>query len=177
MGKMKKTYILGMVKSPLKVTKGDFNGVADAFTRSINPGPSRSLELDFLRLVYSSKQLRSEGYSVNTYFMVTTELVKKSVKTWMDKYGVDETMVNIVIAPLNNEEVRQLVEEKKRNQKGINTGSKDKKENAKADNGKNILESKLKEYIEKKFCEAQLIQNEKEMPFQINWDYCKLIEV
>ncbi len=52
-----KTYILGMAKSPLQLTKGTFNSIeGGAFSRTIKPGSSRSLELDFFGLFMPQKK-------------------------------------------------------------------------------------------------------------------------
>ena len=58
MGDLKKTYILGMAKSPLQVEKGAYGGKADDFVKYLKRGSQRSLELDYLRLVYAAKDLQ-----------------------------------------------------------------------------------------------------------------------
>jgi hypothetical protein len=168
-----KTYILGMAKSPLQLTKGTFNSIeGDAFSRTIKPGSSRSLELDFLRLVYAAKELGAKGHKVITYLMVATPEVVEKVQKWKEKYEVGEGIVHVVNASLNQAEIRQLIEEKAKNKNANTSNARNKEVNARADVGKGILEDKLRDCIELKHGKREVIQERKEMPFQINWDYC-----
>jgi hypothetical protein len=166
-----KTYILGMAKSPLQVKKGQYNGIADEFAKPLKPGSARSLELDFLRLVYAKKELSSKGQEVHAYLMVTTEEVVNAVKNWMVKYDA-EGIVNIQAAfsEDDTEHIEKLIAEKKQNQLG--NVFKEKNNKAKADIGKDLVEERLKSLIENKHGKGDVIKDVKEMPFRINWDYC-----
>ena len=172
----KKTYILGMAKSPLQVAKGSYNEIADKYTKAIKPGPSRSLELDFFRLVYAAKELRAKGYEVHAYMMVTTDILVKKVEQWREKYEVEEYLVNIVSAALTEDEIKYLVEEKENNRTANTPHSMNKETNAKADYGKTLIESKLKAHIEVNHSKEEYIEDLKNMPFQIGWDYCRVVE-
>ncbi len=166
-----KTYILGMAKSPLQVTKGQYNGIADTFAKPLSPGPSRSLELDFLRLVYATKELRAAKNEVHSYLMVTTPEVVKYAENWLKKYKA-ERVVNIISADLSQNEIEELVKEKMKNQKANISNAKDKELNARADIGKNIIEDKLKKYIESNHKNEIIAPLVEELPFWIKWDYC-----
>ena len=100
-----KNFILGMAKSPLQVKRGAYNGIADENAKPIKAGSSRSLELDFLRLVYATKELRLKGYNVNSYLMVTTLEVIKLVERWSKKYDVEKDVVTILHADLMEDEL------------------------------------------------------------------------
>lgn len=175
MNEIKKTYILGMAKSPLQLEIGSFGGIANDFSKPISPGPLRNLELDFLRLVYVAKDLISKGNIVFAYLMVTTEIVKDKVENWRKKYEVEENLVHIVSADLNKDEIKTLVKEKKKNRISNTTKFINENEGAMADNGRDIIEEKLKNYIEKKHGKEGNIEFVYEKPFQINWDYCRVI--
>lgn len=173
---MARTYILGMAKSPLQVSKGSYEGLADDFARKINPGSSRSLELDFLRLVYSAKELIKKGHEVEAFLMVTTPEIVETVIQWRVKYEVEDSIVNIMHAELNQKEIQILVNEKTRNKSSNTPTAKNKKTNSRADSGRKILEQKLAYQIEKKHGKGELIKTRKKMPYQINWDYCRVLK-
>lgn len=172
----KKTYILGMAKSPLQVEKGLFGGVADKYTKSIKPGSSRSLELDFLRLVYATKELMRGGHEVHAYLMVTTDVIVEKIEKWRKKYEVEKGLVNIESASLNKDDIKNIVEEKNNNKTANTPTSENRIEGAKADNGRDIIEKKLKIHIEKNHGEPENNEEVKEMPFQIKWDYFREVK-
>lgn len=171
----KGTYILGMAKSPLKVIRGDFNGIADDFAKPINPGSAKSMELDFLRLVYAKKQLMLEGFKVHVFMVVTTPQVVEYVQVWTEKYGV-ERMVQVRAANLTRDEVQILVNEKTRNGAANRAEAENREINARADNGRRILEEELERIIQDEL--GVMIDDEfittNQMPFAIRWDYCVL---
>ena len=171
-----KTYILGMAKSTLQVSKGQYNGIADAYSKSPNPGPLRNLELDFLRLVYATKELLVKGHKVISYLMVATPEIEVKVIKWKEKYEVENDIVNIICASLNKNEIMQLIEEKTKNKNANTPDSINKEVNARADKSKGILEEKLKIFIEQKHENGKVIQERMKMPFQIYWDYCAVKE-
>lgn len=171
----KKRYILGMAKSALQVEKGSYYGIADDFVKSISPGSLRNLELDFLRLVYAAKELNSKGNIVFAYLMVTTEIVKEKIENWKKKYEVEENLVHIVSADLNENEIKTLVEEKKKNRISNTTKFINENDGAIADKGRDIIEEKLKSHIEKKHGKKGSIELVYEKPFKINWDYCGIL--
>jgi len=166
------TYILGMAKSPLQVKKGQYNGIADDYAKALNPGSARSLELDFLRLVYAKKELSSKGHEVFAYLMVTTEEVANTVHKWRKKYELEEDYVKILDASLNEDDIRELLAEKIKNKTANHSKNNDeeKKDEAKADVGKEMIEKKLVSHIEKFHCNRETAI--KSMPFGVNWDYC-----
>ena len=174
MGEGKKKYILGMAKSHLEVEKGDHNGIADAFAKSINPGSSRSLELDFLRLGYAATKLQSEDNEVFAYLMVTTSRMVEKVIKWRDKYCLSEDAVHIVDASLDEEEIRLLVEEKSKNSEANTPKAVDKTKNAQANYSKELIESKLQAFIEKQHADENNHVVINEQPFKVDWDYCKV---
>jgi hypothetical protein len=169
-----KTYILGMAKSPLKVDKGSYNGIADGFAKSIQSGPARSLELDFLRLVYAASTLRSKGHTVHAYLMVTTPQIVEMVDNWEKKYQA-EGLVTVRHPELTKKEIDNLVSEKTKNRTANTPFSVNKETNARADQGRNLIEEKLVAYIEAKHGVGESIKKEKEMPFQVRWDYCRVM--
>jgi hypothetical protein len=169
-----KTYILGMAKSPLKVDKGSYNGIADGFAKSIQSGPARSLELDFLRLVYAASTLRSKGHTVHAYLMVTTPQIVATVKNWESKYEA-EGLVNILDADLKQDEIEILVSEKTKNRAANTPYSVNKKTKARADQGRDLIEKKLIDYIEAEHGVGETVDKGNEMPFQIRWDYCRVL--
>jgi hypothetical protein len=171
----KKSYILGMAKSALQVEKGSYDGIADDFIKKISPGPLRNLELDFLRLVYAAKELKSKVNIVFAYLMVTTYKVKEKVENWRRKYEVEDNLVHIICADLNIDEIKVLVEEKIKNRISNTTKSIDENDGAKANKGRNILEGRLKSHIEKTHRKVELINSINEKPFKIDWDYCRVI--
>ena len=177
-----KTYILGMAKSPLQLKKGQFNGIADEFAKPLKPGSARSLELDFLRLVYAKKELSSKGHVVHAYLMVTTEEVVNAVDKWRKKYELEENYINILHASLNEDEIRELLAEKIKNKtaNGLKEKKKAKKEEAKkeeakADFGRDTIEGKLISHIKGIHGNIEVVTAIKSMPFGVNWDYFGMV--
>ncbi|MCB0567499.1 MAG: hypothetical protein H6573_08780 [Lewinellaceae bacterium] len=143
--------IIGMAKSNLK----------------LNDGQSRKLELDFLRLAYAVQRVEEVEKG---YLIVATDKSKKRAEGWKEKYQLDGE-VEVLVAKLNENELKLLKSEKQVNIEGMLEGTtgKGKSKRSIAKLGKSLLEDALKQYIEEK--EATTVW-EGESPLGIQWDYC-----
>jgi len=146
-----KKHVLGMAKSSL-----DLKGAK---------GPR--LELDFLRLVYTVKHLRTEEVDAKGYLIVMTEKIRDRARSWIGKYEAENTIV-IDIAPLSADERKALEAEKKGNADAINPGSPG---DAVAVLGKQFGEDALRKLVTDQESRVQEIKDENKFPFGIRWDF------
>ena len=149
-------HVLGMAKSSL-----DLKGAK---------GPK--LELDFLRLVYAVKQLRTEEVDAKGYLVVMTEDIRERANSWIGKYEAENTIV-IDVAPLSLDEQKALEAEKKGNVAGMVAGSLGRTagNQSNAVLGKQLGEDALRKLIMDQESRVQEIKDEKEFPFRIRWDF------
>jgi len=99
-------HVLGMAKSNL-----DLKGAKGS-----------KLELDFLRLVYTVKELRARGDRAKGYLIVMEKGIATRVDSWIEKYQAGDTVV-IEVAELSSDEREALKAEKKSNVAGMIAGS------------------------------------------------------
>lgn len=152
----KKGHVIGMTKSST-----DLIGAK-------NP----KLELDFLRLVYVVKELRSEGLSAKGCLVVMSSAIAGRVEGWGDKYKAGDA-VEVVVASLSTEEMERLYAEKKRNVEGMIDGTQGGEVAGRSDanDGKKIGEEALRKQIQ--FNEPDIVEmtDKATFPFSIDWDY------
>lgn len=154
-------YILGMAKSHL-----DLRGAK-----------APKLELDYLRLVYTVKEIRGKGDNAQGYLVVMTEEILNRVKQWEYKYQGKE-YVELFSATLPNHVRRTLENEKARNLAGMVTGAMGEKAGGRSnsDKGRNIGETALNEIILRLEPNVQQIKDENRFPLGIRWDFYGLVQ-
>lgn len=156
---MRKRIIIGMTKSFL-----DLKG-----------SKSRSLELDFLRLVYVASSYPEKIFKAILVVM-ENEIVEKINKNWVSKYEADKfsncleiISYESILDPTEYIELKKNIEEQvKKNRKGNNENSND--EDAIAGVSKD-LENKLNIYILEKYKKLNL-KSSNENIMEIRWDAC-----
>jgi hypothetical protein len=149
-------HVLGMVKRNL-----DMNGAK---------GPK--LELDFLRLVYTVKELRLSGEDAKGYLLVMTPLIARRVAAWQSKYRAGDS-VAVEIAQLSQEQLDTIRAEVRANIEGMVAGTvgEDVVGRSDATAGGQIGEEQLRQLIKTREQGVQRSFNEREFPFGIRWDY------
>ncbi len=149
-------HILGMAKSHL-----DLRGAK---------GPK--LELDFLRLVYAVKELRSKQEKAVGYLLVMNQNIANRAESWKEKYEAGDTLI-ISIAKLTPDEKERLQAEKKSNVAGMIAGSLGKDVGSQSDavTGMQLGERELIREIWTREGEVVKITDEGAFPFGIRWDF------
>lgn len=148
------THILGMAKSSL-----DLKGAK-----------ASKLELDFLKLAYTAKNLIEDGDEVYAYLLILTDKFQSRIKEWIKKYNTGDVVKLIICTPSNNT-LELLHDEKLRNSLGVTSKSSLKELNklSCADIGKQTGEQALHDFIQDKHKEIKPYSN---YNFQgISWDY------
>jgi hypothetical protein len=155
---MNKKIIIGMTKSFL-----DLKG-----------SRPRSLELDFLRIIYAFSIY--PRYIKSAYLLVMNQEIKNTIiNNWIEKYECQNERFKIlsldeIIEKAEYEKILTIIQiQVKKNQTGNNPESED--DNAIANNS-HLLEKYLKEYIEDKEKSSYVSNDEleKKALFSIKWD-------
>jgi len=149
-------HVLGMAKSHL-----DLKGAK---------GPK--LELDFLRLVYTVKELRARGDQAKGYLTVMEKGIATRVDSWIEKYQAGDTVV-VEVAGLSADEREALKAEKKRNVAGMIAGSLGSTvgNQSNAELGKRAGEDALRRLVISREPGVQEIKDEGVFPLGIRWDF------
>jgi hypothetical protein len=128
---------------------------------------ARNFELDFLRLGLAAER-NPDCLAVYLCAPLEQKVGDETVKSWNAKYGFVKPVV-FVRAELTLGEESILREEKKNNQIGNRSRGGDK---AKADQGRDIVEAKLKEFIERVHSIPKDLVRLRSSTFpEIRWDY------
>lgn len=154
-------HILGMAKRFL-----DLNGAK---------GPK--LELDYLRLTYVVKELRTPGVEAQGYLLVMTPEICRVTSLWKNKYRAAGTVHVLVASPSDSE--RLLIErEVASNTAGMLAGSSGSESGVRSSAmvGAAIAERYLAEMIGIREPTVSRITRQREFPFGIRWDYYGVAE-
>ncbi len=154
--KIETLYVLGMAKSSLNL-KG---------------AKSEKLELDFLRILHAIKTRKSNEQVIG-YLAVWDKTKQTRIESWKKKYLAAQE--NIEVIPLDEITKKKfeatIKEEKEKNKEGINRNSNRLSE---AKQGKEILETFLRQQIESKL--ERIEETEDDKLFGVNWDYYAKLE-
>lgn len=149
-------HVLGMAKRCL-----DLRGAK---------GPK--LELDYLRLLYVVKELRSRGEEAHGYLLVLTPEIRSVTLRWRAKYKGDGA-VTVLVAKLSEAERSLIEREIEVNTAGMLYGSfgLDGGNQSSAVEGAAVGEAHLEALIKVHEPEVSHITRQAELPFDIRWDY------
>lgn len=137
---------------------------------NLKSGQSKSLELDYLRILYAMQKLGKD--KVKGYFMVGGDNIRKRMITWDIKYKA-EGCIAVLVPKLTSREKELIRKEKAKNAKGIS--GKNAKEAA-ANKSEKLFEDKLVAAISQIYPKAKRISDTKYFPFGIRWDYCAKVD-
>jgi hypothetical protein len=130
------------------------------------------LELDYLRLLYVVKELRSQGEEAQGYLLVLTPEIRSVTLLWQAKYEADEAVT--VLVPQLSDAERSLIEQEIQaniagmleGHLGLGDGSQ-----SNAAEGAAIGEAHLEALIKAHEPEVARVTRRAEFPFRIRWDY------
>jgi hypothetical protein len=128
---------------------------------------ARSLELDFLRLVYAVEHFRAAGDSAKGYLVVMEEKIRPRVAGWIRKYE-SEDCVELLVVPLSVAEANLLIMEKERNRQGNARASEPALSVATA--GKLLGEEALRRHVLSSEPNVTEV-TDGPLPFGIRWDF------
>jgi len=130
------------------------------------------LELDFLRLVYTVKELCRSGNEAKGYLLVMTPEIARRVTAWKTKYQSGDS-VQVGTASLSQEQLRTIQAEVRANMEGMVAGTvgEDVAGRSDASGGGQLGEDLLRQFIEAGEQGIHRSLNELEFPFHIRWDY------
>jgi hypothetical protein len=154
---MNATYVFGMAKSSLDLV-----------------GAKRQkLELDYLRLVYTSQHYRAHGCQAFAYLAVTSAAIEQQVAKWAKKYRVPAGVVQVVVPVLSEVEHLSLRAEKDRNRLG-NLAKAEASvllKDADGSVGRDLLEAALEAYILAQHAALRGSAAGGAYPMGVRWDY------
>jgi hypothetical protein len=158
---MNMKHVLGMAKSFL-----DFNG-----------SKSQKLELDYLRLVYAVKDLKSGGDDAQGYLVVLDPRISERVKRWENKYR-GKGLVKIIDIPLPDLVKNHLKQEKINNLAGmvagVTGGVAGKRSSASF--GQDAGETNLKKMIFRLEPGVKEVKDENKFPCYVRWDFYGVVD-
>lgn len=143
-------------------------------------GKSRSLELDFLRLLYAVEHHNRLDDSAHGYLVVLDDAVAQRVASWLQKYDA-EAAVTCVTCRLGESELAALREEKVRNAAGARRVRAESvaavTNESSAELGRSLGERELKVVIQaaEPFVQETHLRGNK-LPFGIQWDFYGTVE-
>jgi hypothetical protein len=135
------------------------------------------LELDYLRLVYVIKELRSREEEAQGYLLVVSPAIRSVTLLWQAKYEADEA-VTVLVAQLSDSERSLIEREVEANIAGMLEGhlGLDGGNQSSAAEGAAICEAHLEALIKVHEPEVSRITRQDEFPFRIRWDYYGVAE-
>jgi len=153
----------GVVKHVLGMAKSHFD---------LKGAKGPKLELDFLRLVYTVKELRARGHGAIGYLLVMEKVIATRIDYWIKKYQAGDTVV-IEVAELSSDEQEVLQAEKKSNVAGMIAGSLGRTvgKRSNAELGKQVGEGALRSLVMSREPGVKEIKDESTFPFGIRWDF------
>jgi hypothetical protein len=144
---------------------------------NLNGAKREKLELDYLRLVYTVKDLRAQGESAQGYLVVLDEDLASRARRWESSYKAQEC-VTVVLAHLPEQVMEKVKDEKRKNRAGMVSGA----TGAKAGGRSSTTFSKAtaEDVLRTKICElepnVEAVDDKKKFPCGIRWDFYGVVK-
>ena len=132
----------------------------------------QKVELDFLRLAYTVRELRESGDEAQGYLLVLSGNIARCVADWIEKYKANDA-VKVKAAELTREQATLIRSEVARNTAGMIAGTQGEEvgDQSDATNGGAIGEEYLRVWIEQDELGIHRNVNLVQFPLGIRWDY------